>query len=132
MDPRFWKRWKQNGAAGDKHETSRRESIRHFRRQWRDSGHLSGEEMKELEGFEFRQGPDSVDEQVRRYILGAKAFNPSLAEKISADTKPILERGVNSKSDVEALCRTLHKYVSGFLIRYDGASYSMTDNMFYR
>ena len=129
-DPRFWARWRAYGSVGDKYETDRRVAINHYRNQMKTLGNLTRHEIRELEQFEFREGPSTIDQQVRRYHLKLKSENPERAARVLAETSPIISQGSHSIGDVEKLCRTLHGYLSGFLIRYGGESYSMHNNRF--
>ena len=72
-DPRFWARWGTSGAVGDINKTDRREAISNYRRQQTLIGNLTPEERKELEKSEFRKGPSTIDQQVRRYYLKLKS-----------------------------------------------------------
>lgn len=129
-DPRFWAKWKDSGAVGDKYEPDRREGISHYRHQQEVIGNLTGPEIKELERFEFRDGPSTIDQQVRRYYLKLKSDSPDKAAQMLADTTPILQQGLNSLYDVQELCTQLYKHWSGFLIRYQGESYTMHSGQF--
>lgn len=111
-------------------ESRRQEAILHYRSREENIRNLTPLEISELEYFEFRHGPSTVDEQVRRYYLKLKSDRPEGAEKMAAETSPLLERGITSESDVEELCGALYKYWSGFLIRYNKASYTMHNNQF--
>ena len=129
-DPRFWDKWKKSGAVGDIDETARREEVKHFREMWRSLGNLDRAELAELVQYEFRQGPESVDEQVRRYYLQIKSHGPDLAAQMLTDTQPILNKGTYSVQDVEKLCRILRTYGPGHLIRHEGESYTVHGDRF--
>lgn len=128
-DPRFWGLWEKSGAVEDIYTPSRREEIHIYRLQQR-SGNLTRHEIRELEIFEFYKGPQSVDEQVRRYYLKLKSIRPDKAIKMLAETQLILSDGINSVENIETLCRTVYKYYLGFLIHFNGESYSVHDNIF--
>ncbi len=129
-DSRFWAKWKSSGAVGDKYEPDRREAISHYRHQQKVIGNLTGSETKELERFEFRDGPSTIDQQVRRYYLKLKSDSPDKAAQMLADTAPILQQGVHSVYDVQELCTQLYKHWSDFLIIYQGESYTMHSSQF--
>ena len=129
-DPRFWAKWRASGAVGDIYETDRREAISTYRRQQEVLKNLDKSERRELEQFEFRSGPSTIDQQVRRYYLKLKSDGPDKAAQMLADTTPILQQGVHSLSDVKALCTKLYKYWSGFVINYEGTPYTVHSNQF--
>ena len=129
-DSRFWAIWGSSGAVGDKYETERRKAIHHYRHVQEDIGNLTRLEIKELEQFEFPKGHSTIEDQVRRYHLKLKSDRPDIAEQMLTDTSQILQKGIHNISDVEVLCRTLYKYWSNFLIKYEGTSYTVSNNTF--
>ncbi len=135
-DSRFWEKWNSAGAVADRkdaeNELIKREDISHYRHRQSELGNLSDSEVSELERFEFRHGPSTVDQQVRLYYLRLKSYRPDRAEKMVAETSPLLEHGITNESDVEDLCKVLYQYWSGFLIRYNNVHYTMTNNEFQR
>lgn len=131
-DPRFLKLWKDSGAIGGLYEIDIRKSIQAYRQDQYKLEILTKTEIKELEKLEFRQNLPSVDEQVRRYYLQLKSTNPHRADHMLADTQPLLNVGIKSVQDIETLCYKIHKYWSGFLISFNGESYSVHNNQIVR
>jgi len=123
-DPRFWKIWEASGAVGDKYEAERRESLNHFKKLWSSSGNLSREEVRKLVHYEFRQGADTVEEQVERYYLKLKDTNPKLAEEMWVDAKPFLKGNLDD-SQVKSLCSALAEYWGGVVINHNGTTYNV-------
>jgi len=130
-DPRFWAKWKAAGAVGNIYDSAdKRGAISQYRHQQEVIGNLTKPDIKELERFEFREGPSTIDQQVRRYYLKLKSDRPDKAAQMLANTAPILQKGVHSVYDVQELCTQLYKHWSGFLIRYQGESYTMHSSQF--
>ena len=111
-------------------EDYKQEASQTYRRQLQRLGNLTGSEVNELVDFEIYHGVSTVDDQVRRYYLKTKSEKPVQAAQMLAETSPLLERGIGNQSDVEQLCTILYRYWSGFLINFNGASYTMTNHQF--
>lgn len=135
-DPRFWEKWSAAGAVADRkdaeNELIKRKAISHYRLRQSELGNLSASEVSELERFEFRHGPSTVNQQVRLYYLRLKSYRPDRAETMAADTTSLLDRGITNESDVKDLCKVLYQYCSGFLISNNNVHYTMTNNEFQR
>jgi hypothetical protein len=132
-DKRAWAKWRASGAVGNIYDNEEKRSARrHFRKYLLHSGNLSRPEVRQLVTYEFDQGAESVDDQVARYYLKLKADKPKAAERMLSDVQPILSKGIGSEADVESLCRAIHTYWSGFLIRYGGNAYSVHNDKFGR
>ncbi len=133
-DPRFWEKWTAAGAVGDlseaEGEVEKLESIIHFERQYRTEGNLTASEIKEYIRFEFRHGPRTIDEQVRRYYLMVKRGSPHRAFEMMEKASPYLDNEARNIDQVRNLCLVLYQYLSGFLIRDGKECYTVHNNQF--
>jgi len=133
-DPQFLERWKAVGAVGDlsdaEWESQKREMIIHSERHYRTEGNLTDSEIEEYIRFEFRHGPRTIDEQVRRYYLMVKRGSPNRASEMMEKASPYLDNGTRNINDVQGLCLVLYQYLSGFLIRDGEECYTVQHNQF--
>lgn len=98
-------------------------------------GGLNEAERNELTAFEFDKGPVGLEQQIRRYCLQVKSRAPErgavmMAEMTSFDGLSDLEvsEGLSPAkiAKIEAVCRALDKYVSGFALNCAGHFFSFS------
>ncbi|MFZ3233650.1 MAG: hypothetical protein WA194_09310 [Patescibacteria group bacterium] len=98
-------------------------------------GGLNEAERAELTAFEFDKGPVGLEQQLRRYCLQVKSRTPErgavmMAEMTSFGGLSDLEasEGLSPAgiAKIEAVCRALDRYVSGFALNYAGHFFSFS------
>lgn len=104
-------------------DTIKQESRKRFEVQLRTLGRLTEEEIRELSDFEYEAGPETVTAQLRRYYLKLKAEQPERAD-VMWDELPVIDDRVLTEEEVIALCHILYRYWSGFIIYFQGKSYT--------
>jgi hypothetical protein len=142
-DPRFRKKWDRAGAISPSFrnpvppesyspETDKQhqEWQKWYRERLVERGNLSPTEINALMRFKTRKWPSTPQSQVRYAYLDVKATYPQVAERMKADTDPLLKRGIKSVEDVKSLCQALYRHTSNFLIRFKDQYYGMTNNQF--
>lgn len=135
-DPRFWQLWKGAGSVGTiktAFTTTREKDAakKQFVASCRLLGNLTGPEIRELRTYEFDAGAQTVNQQIRRYYLKVKNGNPGRASEMISEVGEIADDGNLTQEDVRSLCRTLQKYVNGFLIYFQGKEYPDYDIGYY-
>jgi len=104
-------------------DARRAELQRDMEKNLQQSGNLTAQEIKQLMTFEWKQAPSTVEEQLQKYFLQLKDWNPARATALHAEIQPLLRRGVKTLEDVKAACEILRKYWSGFILVFNGESY---------
>jgi hypothetical protein len=111
--------------------TERKEEMAHWRGLLKSLGNLSESEIEELLTLEFVDQL-TVSQQLRRYYLKLKSEKPAKAEQMWAAIPRSYKRRVTSRKAVKRLCATLYCYWSGFVLHFNGRTYSVSGQKFYR
>jgi hypothetical protein len=94
-----------------------------FERRLITLGNLSRPEISELVGYEFDQGPSTVNAQVRRYYLKLKSEHPDRASAMLDAVGSISSDANLTEPDMHALCASLSRFCSGFVLNHGGEVY---------
>lgn len=109
----------------DRKNADIQEEVIESRRKLKLTGNLTEKEIEEFINFQFYIGPDTVKEQLRRYFLMVKVCRPDLASKLQIELDEKIGNSIDNNLDLSIvdIAIILNKYVSGFLIRYNGSLY---------
>lgn len=112
-------------------QSDRAEDEAQCRRVWKSLGNLTNVEIEELLTLEFT-GVSTVPQQIRRYYLKLKCEKPAEAARMWNAIPRSYRRRVTSKRAVKRLCAILYRFWRGFVISFNGRTYSVRREQFYR
>jgi hypothetical protein len=109
----------------------RKEEMDYWRDLLKSLGNLTDVEVEELVGLEFADRL-TVSQQLRRYHLKLKSEKPAEAEEMWLAIPRSYKRRVTSKKAIKSLCVILCQYWNGFVLHFNGKTYSTSGGKFYR
>lgn len=118
--------WRNAGAIGSIAiliSAEKNRAKKSFVAMCRTLGNLTAPEIRELRAYEFVTGAKTVNEQVRRYYLKIKNNNSQIASNMINEMGTVANDIALTEENVRGICRKLHKYISGFLIYFQGKEY---------
>lgn len=114
----------------DRNSNIKEERMAARRAEWIAAG-LDPAEADELVQFEFVCSGNTLEEQLRRYYLKVKVdVSAARAEQMLSAMSGFTTETVRNLDDAARLCATLRQFVSGFVIRLWGKSYTFSQGCF--